>query len=286
MSRPWPTNTATPPTGWHQLTDTDGTHPMGWFTRAHDGMRIVARAYPTWEDAHWEIPADCRERATDEELDFDEMDIYLNTVFDLAYRGYVFPDADADTASGLVTHSFVNLDFVNGWEPAIGRDQEMEVMLERTLAGLKPTADLMAKHGERERWTAAVRAAGLEPVPYDMLRIPRLWVAPARLSDRVDRHALTAAWDGLIDAEPNRHRRKLVRAAVDVGLSTAFDIDLRERHTTQPGGRLLPSWWDEASDEGLVVLGAVLGYHPATTYAVLAEGYGPVRLPIPPSPAT
>jgi hypothetical protein len=283
MALTWPTNTATPPPGWNRMTDVDGTTPMGWFTRPHNGMRIVARAYPTWDDAPWDIPADARTPMTAEELDYDDMDIYLHTVFDMAHRGYLFPDVPPE--NGPATHPFVNLDFVGGWRPAIPHDVEYNTMLERTLAGLKPASDLVdtnrttGSRPRRDRWMASAREAGMTAIPYDDRYSDRLWVAPARLGERVDQQALTSAWQALTDADPNRHRRKIVQAVVNEALPSAFAIDLHEPPTEQPGGRMLASWWDESSDEGLVALGAVLGYPPASTYSLLVEGFGPLRLP-------
>lgn len=283
MRTPWPTNEANPPAGWTRLTDADGTTPMGWFTRPHDGMRIVARAYPTWDDAPWEVPADVRTRPTAEDLDDDEMEIYLYTIFDIANRGYLFPDID--TANGPATHTFTNLDFVGGWRPATLTDPYGGALLERTVAGRKPASDLVDTHKltrsapQRDLWQASAHEGGMGAITYNDRHTDRLWVSPAQLGERVDQQALTAAWQALIDADPNRHRRKIVQGIVDNALPTAFTIDLHEPFHELPSGRMLPSWWDEHTDEGLVVLGSVLGYPPASTYALIVENLGPLRLP-------
>lgn len=283
MPMPWPTNSATPPQGWHVLIDTDGTRPMGWFTTAHNGMRTVARGYPTWEDAPFDIPADCRTTPTPEELDYDEMDIFLHTLFNLAYRGYVFPDVD--TAAGPPTHSFTNLDFVGGWTAAIGHGAvATEALLARTIAGQKPASEtyFYGDHAatDRDRWASAARDAGLAAIPYRIgmgrFLTERLWVAPSRLAERVDRAVLSAAWKALLDADPDSDRREWLASSIQSGLDMAFEVDLLQPITEQREQGLPHAWWDDTTDEGLVMLGAVLGYPPASTYAILAELDGPV----------
>lgn len=273
----WPTNTAAPPPGWHRLTDTDATTPIGWFSTVRDGMRTVARAYPTWDDARFDLDEDDRVPLTAEQLDYDPMDIYLHSVFAISYRGYVFPDTftDGHAATGPATHRFSNLDFVGGWQPPLPPDQYEDALLARTLSGAKPTATLIDYGGHREEWIAAAQDAGLHTGRYTMGGLKRLWVAPERLGDRVDRDQLTAAWQALLDADPNPDRRQIIEPAVHAALPAAFDLDLLAPFADSPtSSRLLPPWWDEDDDEGLIVLGAVLGYPPATTYAVLSEWNG------------
>lgn len=271
MAPTWPTNTATPPPGWEVLTEFDGTRPMGWFTTTNQAeMRIVVRGYPTWDDAPFPLDADDRIPPTPEELDFDDAEIHLHKIFDLAYRGYAFPDTGTGgcAVTGTGTHSYTNLDFVGGWAEAIGRGPHAEAaLLERTVTGAKPASDVVLSPGLDHRpWIPAARDAGLEVIAYSAYRFTRLWVTPPQLADRVDRDALTTAWHTLADADPDTARADRIRATVDTGLATAFTLDL-----TQPPHGEPETWWDESSDDGLVVLGAVLGYPPATTYALLCE---------------
>lgn len=62
-----------------------------------------------------------------------------------------------------------------------------------------------------------------------------------------------------------------------MGLSAAFEVDLLLpiSELTRPGIPYL--WWDETSDEGIVMLGAILGCPPASTYSLLIEVDGPVE---------
>lgn len=272
---PYPTNNAVAPKGWQALTDTNGARPMGWFTTARDGMRTVVRGFPTWDDAPFNLPEDCRTIPTAEQLDHDETDILLHTIFNLAYRSYVFPDIE--THVGPATHSFANLDFCGGWRPAVTEEKQVgEQLLARTVAGLKPASDLSTVV-DRARWAEIARGEGLDIVSYGK---NRAWVAPARLGDRVDQGALTRTWQRLLDADPERHRRDQFAPVIERGLQTAFDLDLLQPIPDRTSPGLLHAWWDDSTDEGLVVLGAVLGYPPASTYGLLIEREGPVTLAI------
>lgn len=284
----WPANTATPPAGWEILTDPDGTRPMGWFTVASGGMRAVVRGYPTWEDAPFAIPAESRVRTPDP----DDPDDFLHDTFDIAYRGYAFPDVDP--ASGLPTHGFTNLDVVGGWTAAVGHWEANAAAFARVLAGAKPAAevtvrvetDVYFREVDAEQWASQAQSLGLGTICFDHKPWTTMWVAPPRLADRVDPDDLASAWHALADADPVPTRAGWVRRTVEEGLRDAFSIDLlepltrRERRLTQP-------WWDESTYEGLVTLGAVLGYPPASTYALMIDTVGHVlRSVVPPSART
>lgn len=261
----WPANTATPPLRWEALIDVDGSRPMGWFTTTGGGgMRAVVRGYPAWDDTPFYLPPDARVHSCDP----DDPYHYLHDTFDIAYRGYAFPDVGH---AGPATHSFVNLDFCGGWQAAIGYGTRAHAAaLGRTLAGFKPAADLLVELDHVVEWTAAAHAAGLDAMQFGTRTPTRLWVSPERLADRVDRDALTSVWHALADADPTHRRGDYVRAVADTGLDRAFSLDLLAP-PVQRGGRLVQPWWDEDTDEGLVVLGAVLGYPPASTYSVIVE---------------
>lgn len=289
---PWPSNTAVPPAGWQPLTDTDGTRPMGWFTTARDGMRTVVRGYATWDDAPFGLTADEWKNPTPEDLEHDETAIALHTIFDIAHRAYVFPDVA--THAGPATHSFTNLDFCGGWAAAAGHGvAEKEALLARTVAGRKPASEayfLEDAAADRDRWISAAHRAGLGALPYSLRMgehiVERLWVAPARLADRVDPDALTAAWDALLAADPDAERRSRIDKAVDLGLVTAFALDLLQPlDPNRPYDSLPHVWWDAGTDAGFVALGAILGYPPASTYACMAERDGHVPLTLPHGPA-
>lgn len=273
MPLTWPINTATPPPGWDVVTDTDGTCPLGWFTRACHGNRAVVRAYPTWDDAPFDIPPELRGSQLNGDLD--RLGEHLQGVFDLYYRGYVFPDADL--ADGPATHSFTNLDFVGGWLPAIGWQQQAEAVVERTIAGLKP-ASLIAVHDDGEALSLArkARSAGLGVISRRRGPSTRLWIAPAQLADRIDYSTLSAAWTALAAADPNPRLGTIFRDSATAGLSQAFDLDLLEPWAKADGAAPQP-WWDNQTDIGLVVLGTVLGYPPASTYALLAECHSEIN---------
>lgn len=289
MPTSWPTNAATPPPGWNSLIDINGTSPIGWFTAAAEGMRVVVRGYPTWDDAPWTIEPDDRVPLTAEELDFDELDIELHKVFDIAYRGYAFPDtsspapdvpgAGVQVATGPPAHTFTNLDFVGGWRPPTGWPQEWTALLDRTLVGDKPASDLIVEGGDRGDWIAAARENGLGAVPYQLHGQQRLWVAPNSLADRVDRDTLTEVWHALIAADPDPSRRQWTHRVVKRGLRRALEVNLLQPITARPDRGLPHAWRDETTDDGVVMLGAVLGYPPASTYALLCESHGPVELP-------
>jgi len=259
----WPTNTATPPPEWDRLTDTDGSQPSGWFTLSHSGFRGVVKGYPSWDDAPWDIPADLRYH------DEDDQYAVLRCRFDLTYTTYLFPDLD--TAAGPSTHGFGNLDFCGGWLPPVtGMPDALrqdDALLDRVLPGAKPTGLFVGSDADAERWEAAARAAGLEALVWRDLAT-KVWIAPARLGHRVNRRALRATWHAVAAGDPDRARANRMLDVIDRGLERAFDLDLQQP-PVQRGTVMLPPWWDEHSDEGYVVLGAVLGYPPATTYARL-----------------
>ena len=259
----WPANTATPPAGWNRLTDTDGTQPTGWFTTSDGLFRTVVKGYPAWHDAPWDIPADLRYHREDDDYPFLQRD------FDLASTMYVFPDLN--TAAGPSTHGFGNLDFVGGWPHPLGMMpggmHENEALLARVLTGAKPTALLVGSDADAARWAAAARAAGLEALVY-RAHNTRVWIAPARLGDRVNRRALRATWHAVAAGDPDRARADRLLNVIDSGLEQAFALDLQQPPVQRGNFMQLP-WWDERSDEGWVVLGAVLGYPPASTYARL-----------------
>jgi hypothetical protein len=259
----WPANTPTPPPGWDRLTDTDGSQPSGWFTLSHSGFRGVVKGYPSWDDAPWDIPADARYH--DEDDDY----AVLRCRFDLTYTTYLFPDLD--TAAGPSTHSFGNLDFCGGWlHPVTGVHSGLrqdDALLDRVLSGAKPAAELVGSDADAESWVAAAQAAGLEALVYRDWNT-KVWIAPARLGDRVRHRALRATWHAVAAGDPDRARADRLLDVVDRGLEQAFALDLRQPPVKR-GSIVTPPWWDEDSDEGLVVLGAVLGYPPASTYARL-----------------
>lgn len=259
----WPTNTATPPPGWHRLTDTDGTRPTGWFTTSSGGFRTVVKGYPTWDDAPWDVPADLRYHDEDDDYAF------LQGLIDLTHTTYTFPDLN--TSAGPSTHSFGNLDFCGGWSHPLSTMPDgmcaNEALLARVLTGAKPAAALFGSDADTERWAAAARAAGLEALVYRDWNT-KVWIAPARLGDRVNHRALRATWHAVASGDPDRARASRLLDTVDRGLDRAFDLDLQQR-PVQRGTVVGPPWWDEQSDEGFVVLGAVLGYPPASTYARL-----------------
>jgi len=296
----WRQNTAVPPPGWDRLTDSDGTQPAAWFTAASDGMRTVVSGYPTWADSPYDKPDDgpeCHHHHAgyddgDDELDFEEeQEAVLAGIFDVAYRAYVFPDVAPE--SGPVTHSFTNLDFCGGWRPPVDSPAaETEALLARTVAGAKPASEVFffgeGAVAERERWISAAREVGLGALPYRLRMATsiseRLWLAPARLGDRVDRAALSEAWEALLDADHDRGRARSIAAAVVTGLETAFTLDLLPPlDPKRPYEGWPHPWWDGNSPQGLVVLGAVLGYPPASTYSCLAERLGDVPIALPPS---
>jgi len=296
----WRQNTAVPPPGWDRLTGSDGTQPEAWFTTASGGMRTVVSGYPTWADSPYDKPDDgpgCHHHRDcyddgDDDLDFEEeQEAVLAGIFDVASRAYVFPDVAPE--GGPVTHSFTNLDFCGGWRPPVDSPAaETEALLARTVAGAKPASEVFffgeGAVAERERWISAAREVGLGALPY-RLRMARsiaerLWLAPARLGDRVDRAALSEAWEALLDADHDRGRARSIAAAVATGLETAFTLDLLPPlDPKRPYEGWPHPWWDENSPQGLVVLGAVLGYPPASTYSCLAERLGDVPLALPPS---
>ncbi len=77
-----------------------------------------------------------------------------------------------------------------------------------------------------------------------------------------------ATWHAAAAGDPDRARAHRLLDVIDRGLEQARNLDLQQplvRRSTV----MLPPWWDEDSDEGWIVLGAVLGYPPATTYARL-----------------
>jgi hypothetical protein len=259
----WPANIATPPPGWDRLTDTDGSQPSGWFTISHSGLRGVVKGYPSWDDAPWDIPADVRYH--DEDDDY----AVLRCRFDLTYTTYLFPDID--TTVGPSTHSFGNLDFCGGWLHPLGGVpggmRQSEALLARVLSGAKPTGLLFGSDADAERWVAAAQAAGLGALVSRDWNT-KVWISPARLEDRVNRRALRATWHAVAVGDPDRARAHWLLDVVDRGLEQAFDLDL-QKPLVRRGAVMLPPWWDEDSDEGFVVLGAVLGYPPASTYARL-----------------
>lgn len=259
----WPANTAIPPVGWDRLTDTDHTQPSGWFTTSHDAYRTVVKGYPTWDDVPWDIPADLRYHDEDEDYAF------LRGTFDFVSTMYRFPDVD--TAAGPATHGFGNLDFVGGWPHPLamlaGRMREGDALLARVLSGAKPVAELIGSQSDAWRWAVAACGAGMDLLVYRDWNA-RLWLAPARLGERVSRGALTATWHALAGADLDRARAARLLPVIDRGLEQAFALDLHQS-PVQRGTVMQPGWWDEHSSEGWVVLGAVLGYPPATTYARL-----------------
>jgi hypothetical protein len=265
----WPVNTAVPPAGWQPLTDSDGTQPMGWFTTARDGMRTVVRGYPSRDDAPFDLPEGHGKHPDPENLP-NETYSALYAVFDLVDRAYTFPDVG--TFGGPATHCFVNLDFDRPWGPPTGTVDAPcdEVLVARTAAGAKPASDV-ALPTPRECQLAAQAADSLGIVRYRLSSGDRLWIAPARLTDRVDEDALTAAWQALIDADPDSDRAFQISLAVEEGLRAAFQVELLETAPWQSGLGAESPRWDEGTDEGLVTLGAIFGYPPASTYALLAE---------------
>src|SRR4051794_10299840 len=259
----WPANTATPPPGWGRLTDTDGSQPSGWFTISHSGFRGVVKGYPSWDDAPWDIPADARHH--DQDDDYAD----LRCRFDLTYTTYLCPDID--TTAGPSTHNFGNLDFCGGWQHPLGMMpggmRANDALLARVLTGAKPTAKLFGSDADAQRWAEAARAAGLEALVYRDWNT-KVWIAPARLGDRVNRRALRAIWHAVAAGDPDRARANRLLDAIDRGLDQAFALDLQQERV-QRGTVMPPPGWDEDSDEGFVVLGAVLGYPPASTYTRL-----------------
>ena len=197
----WPANIATPPAGWDRLTDTDGSQPSGWFTVSHSGFRGAVKGYPACDDAPWDIPADVRYH--DEDDDY----AVLRCRFDLIYTTYLFPDID--TTAGPSTHSFGNLDFCGGWRHPVtaAHDglREDDALLDRVLSGAKPTGLLVGSDADVEVWAAAGRTAGLEALVY-RAHNARVWIAPARLGDRVSHRALRATWHAVAAGDPDRAR--------------------------------------------------------------------------------
>jgi hypothetical protein len=261
----WPANKATPPPGWDRLTDTDGTQPTGWFTTSNGAFRLVVKGYPTWDDAPWDIPADLRYHDEDDDYAF------LAGLFDLANTTYVFPDLS--TAAGPSTHSFGNLDFCGGWLHPVSMvhdgPREDDALLDRVLSGAKPAGLLVGSDADAERWVTAAQAAGLGALVCRDWNT-KVWIAPAHLGDRVSRRALRATWHAVAAGDPDRARAHRLLDVIDRGLQQAFDLGLQQPPVRR-GSVMLPPWWDEDSDEGWVVLGSVLGYPPATTYARLTD---------------
>jgi hypothetical protein len=263
----WPANTATPPPGWDRLTDTDGSQPTGWFTASDGAFRTVVKGYPSWDDVPWDIPADSPDHDEDEDEDY----AFLSGLFDHTDMTYVFPDLP--TAAGPSTHSFGNLDFCDGWQHPFstmpGGMRQSDVLLARVLTGAKPTGLLWDADpaANVERWTAAARAAGLAALVCRD-RTTRVWISPAQLSDRVNHRALRATWHAVAAGDPDRARGNQLLDVIDRGLEQAFALDLQQQPVDRGGWLQLP-WWDERSATGLLVLGAVLGYPPASTYALL-----------------
>jgi hypothetical protein len=259
----WPANTATPPPGWDRLTDTDGNQPTGWFTTSNGTFRTVVKGYPTSDDAPWDIAAGVRYYGEKDDYAF------LRHEFDMVTTTYVFPNLN--TAAGPSTHNWGNLDFVGGWPHPVGMMpggmREAEALLARVLSGAKLTGLLVGADADVEAWAAAARTAGLTALIY-RAHNTRVWIAPARLGDRVNRRALRATWHAVTAGDPDRARADRLLEVIDRGLAQAFALDLRQQ-PVQRGGWLQLPWWDEHSAEGWVVLGAVLGYPPASTYARL-----------------
>jgi len=204
----------------------------------------VVKGYPTWDDAPWDISTDLRYH--EEEDDY----AFLQGLFDLTNTTYVFPDLA--TAAGPSTHSFGNLDFCRGWQHPLG-------MMTREMRG---------EEAHAERWAAAARAAGLEALVWRDLTT-KVWIAPARLGERVNRRALRATWHAVAAGDPDLARANRLLDVIDRGLEQAFAVALQQ--PVQRGAIMQPPWWDDHSDEGFVALGAVLGYAPLTTYARLTD---------------
>lgn len=226
----------------------------------------MVKGYPTWDDAPWDIPADVRYHEQDDDYAF------LQDRFDLTYTTYLFPDLS--TAAGPSTHSYGNLDFCGGWLHPVsgghgGRRQD-DALVDRVLSGAKPTGLLVGSDVDAEKWAAAARAAGLEAFVWRDLAT-KVWISPAALGHRVHHRALRSTWHAVAAGDPDRARANRLLDVIDGGLEQAFTLDLQEQ-PVQRGPVMLPPWWDEDRDEGLVVLGAVLGYPPATTYARLIGG--------------
>ncbi|MGN6243883.1 MAG: hypothetical protein ACTHQ3_09455 [Motilibacteraceae bacterium] len=258
----WPSNTAAPPPGWTRLTDSDGAQPSGWFTQAAGPYRTVVKGYPTWAEVPWPIPAEAC--IHDEEDDED-----WQGPFDLTYTTYTFPNLA--TAAGPATHSFGNLDFCGGWihELAMtpGGMRQNEALLARVLSGAKPTGLLVGAEADAYRWAEAARSTGLTALVSRDWNT-KVWITPRRLGDRVNQRSLRATWHAIASGAPDRARAASLLDTVDRGLDLAFDLDLTQP-LVQRGAVMLPPWWDEDSDAGWVVLGAVLGYPPSATYSRL-----------------
>ena len=224
----------------------------------------MVKGYPTWDDAPWDISTDLRYH--EEEDDY----AFLQGLFDLTNTTYVFPDLA--TAAGPSTHSFGNLDFCRGWQHPLGMmTREMrgeEALLARVISGAKPTGLLVGSDADAERWAAAARAAGLEALVWRDLTT-KVWIAPARLGERVNRRALRATWHAVAAGDPDLARANRLLDVIDRGLEQAFAVALQQ--PVQRGTIMQPPWWDDHSDEGFVALGAVLGYAPSTTYARLTD---------------
>jgi hypothetical protein len=135
------------------------------------------------------------------------------------------------------------------------------------LSGAKPTGLLWGSDADADRWAEAAQAAGLEAQVYRNWNT-KVWIAPAHLGDRVDRRALRATWHAVAAGDPDRARANRLLNVINRGLERAFALDLQQS-PVQRGAVMQAPWWDEHTDEGWVLLGAVLGYPPATTYARL-----------------
>jgi hypothetical protein len=271
----WPTNTMPSPPGWQHLTDTDGVDPQAWHTTANNGMRTVVHG------SSWRLNQPAFE---DDDLDggppephpgppvTPERTAALAPYFHPVYHVYVFPDVDP--SAGPVTHPFSNIDFTGGDPAPLG-----DTLLARTLGGLKPAAALPADT-DPEYCVIDAQEAGLGVVPFGR---DRLWLSPPRLADRVDRDLLAGTWQSLLDADPDTRRRDLIAAAVERGLAAAFALDLLQPLPRRPRlDRGLPhAWWNPAIPEGLVTIGAVLGYPPAAMYSQLTSLHDDVPLAIP-----
>lgn len=79
--------------------------------------------------------------------------------------------------------------------------------------------------------------------------------------------ALRAAWHAVAAGDPDRERADRLLDVIDRGLEQAFALDLRQPPVER--GSIMTPRGGEDSDEGWVVLGAVLGYPPTTAYARL-----------------
>lgn len=240
-------NTVVPPSGWEHLTDADGSHPAGWFTKRHA------------KSMHW-VKAD-----------------YDNGKFTYRHRRYITPVTTMDGQP--VSHTWANLDFCGGWHTEFRGSDEGIAMVDRIIAGLKPageavwsgpTEDVTVLHDLQAR----ASAAGLLAVPtvktgqygYDTFR---LWVAPRRLDDRLDHSAMLEAWITIIKTLPAADRNWAMDCAHE-GLKQAFFADLGTVTPEIPAFQ--QPWWRELLGEDLVGLGTILGYPPLSTLAILYKG--------------